>query len=161
MMERLGGRRFGKIMSVMTGVIMAVGTFYGLYQGTFGATGMSAAEAAANSAIGVVDFQHLVGASPLMGNVQNTMKNEVAAAERDFQAKAKTLSEQERMKYSKQLQDRLMHKENELMTPVINSINAAIKKVADKKGLSIVVHKNVVVVGGVDITEDVVKGMKQ
>lgn len=95
-----------------------------------------------------------------MGNVQNTMRNEMAAAEKDFEAKAKTMSEQERMKYGKQLQDRLMNKENELMTPVMNSINAAIKKVADKKGLSVVVHKNAVIVGGVDITEDVVKGLK-
>ena len=46
------------------------------------------------------------------------------------------------------------------MTPVLNSINAAIKAVANKKGLSVVVHKNVVVLGGVDITEEVVKAMK-
>lgn len=160
MIDKLGGKRFVKIMSTFTTVLMAVGTFYGLYQGSFGMTGMSAAEAAANSAIGVVDFQRLLGAAPAMSNVQNTMKNEMAAAEKDFEAKAKSMSEQERMKYGKQLQDRLMNKENELMTPIVNSINAAIKKVADKKGLSVVVHKNVVVVGGVDITEDVVKGMK-
>jgi len=160
MMTKLSGKRFVKMISLVTGGLLVAGTFYGIYQGSFGSMGMSAAEAAANSAIGVVDFQRLLGAAPAMNNVQNTMKNEMAAAEKDFQAKAKSMSEQERMKYGKQLQDRLINKENELMTPVINSINAAIKKVADKKGLSVVVHKNVVVVGGVDITEEVVKGMK-
>ncbi|MCQ2363718.1 MAG: hypothetical protein MJ041_05260 [Acidaminococcaceae bacterium] len=43
---------------------------------------------------------------------------------------------------------------------VRSSISAAIKKVADEEGLSVVVHKNAVIVGGVDITEDVVKGLK-
>lgn len=160
MLTQFSGKRFVKMVSLLTGGLLVAGTFYGIYQGSFGTMGMSAAEAAANSAIGVVDFQRLLGASPMIGNVQNTMKNEMAAAEKDFEAKAKSMSEQERMKYGKQLQDRLMNKENELMTPVVNSINAAIKKVADKKGLSVVVHKNVVVVGGVDITEEVVKGMK-
>lgn len=160
MLTRFASKRFVKMISLATGALLVAGTFYGIYQGSFGTMGMSAAEAAANSAIGVVDFQRVVTASPLMGNVQNTMRNEMAAAEKDFEAKAKTMSEQERMKYGKQLQDRLMNKENELMTPVMNSINAAIKKVADKKGLSVVVHKNAVIVGGVDITEDVVKGLK-
>ena len=128
-----------------------------MMQSGFG--GANVAEAAANSAIGVVDFQRLVTSSPNINNVRNTMKNEVVAAEKDFQEKAKTMSDQEKQKFGQQLQTRLMNRENQLMTPVINAINAAIKKVADKKGLSVVVHKNVVVLGGVDITDEVVKAM--
>ena len=46
------------------------------------------------------------------------------------------------------------------MDPVLKKIEAAIKKVADKKGLSVVVEKSTVVYGGVDITDDVAKSMQ-
>jgi outer membrane protein len=45
------------------------------------------------------------------------------------------------------------------MDPVIKNIEAAIKKVADKKGLSVVVDKNTVIYGGTDITDEVSKSM--
>lgn len=147
-----------RVLSLFVSGLFVVGCFaLSMMQSGFG--GANVAEAAANSAIGVVDFQRLVTSSPNINNVRNTMKNEVMAAEKDFQNKAKSMSDQEKQKFGQQLQTRLMNRENELMTPVINAINAAIKKVADKKGLSVVVHKNVVVLGGVDITEEVVKAM--
>lgn len=158
MMEKFGSPRMVRILSLFVSGLFVVGCFaLSMMQSGFG--GANIAEAAANSAIGVVDFQRLVTSSPNISNVRNTMKNEVAAAEKDFQNKAKSMSDQEKQKFGQQLQTRLMNRENELMTPVINAINAAIKKVADKKGLSVVVHRNVVVLGGVDITEEVVKAM--
>lgn len=147
-----------RVLSLFVSGLFVVGCFaLSMMQSGFG--GANVAEAAANSAIGVVDFQRLVTSSPNINNVRNTMKNEVMAAEKDFQNKAKSMSDQEKQKFGQQLQTRLMNRENQLMTPVINAINAAIKKVADKKGLSVVVHKNVVVLGGVDITDEVVKAM--
>lgn len=158
MMEKFGSPRMVRVLSLFVSGLFVVGCFaLSMMQSGFG--GANVAEAAANSAIGVVDFQRLVTSSPNINNVRNTMKNEVMAAEKDFQNKAKSMSDQEKQKFGQQLQTRLMNRENQLMTPVINAINAAIKKVADKKGLSVVVHKNVVVLGGVDITEEVVKAM--
>lgn len=158
MMEKFGSPRMVRVLSLFVSGLFVVGCFaLSMMQSGFG--GANVAEAAANSAIGVVDFQRLVTSSPNINNVRNTMKNEVMAAEKDFQNKAKSMSDQEKQKFGQQLQTRLMNRENELMTPVINAINAAIKKVADKKGLSVVVHKNVVVLGGVDITDEVVKAM--
>ncbi|WP_093796957.1 OmpH family outer membrane protein [Sporomusa acidovorans] len=43
----------------------------------------------------------------------------------------------------------------ELLKPITDKINAAIKEVADAKGLSVVVGKNVVIYGGVDIIQEV------
>lgn len=158
MMARFGMPRVAKLMSVVMAVIFFGGIFVmGMTMESVG----SAAEAAANSAIGVVDFQRVVTSCPAIENVRNTMKNEIAAAEKDFNAKAKSMSDQEKQKFGQQLQTRLMNRENELMTPILNQINAAIKKVADKKGLEVVVHKTTVVFGGVDITEEVIKGLKQ
>ena len=63
-------------------------------------------------------------------------------------------------RYYQQLQERLANKEKELMDPLMKSIEEAIKKVADKKGLSVVVEKQTVIYGGVDITDEVAKSMQ-
>ena len=36
-----------------------------------------------------------------------------------------------------------------------------IQKIADKKGLSVVVHKDTVVFGGVDITDEVIRALQK
>jgi len=43
-----------------------------------------------------------------------------------------------------------------LLAPLEKSFDDAVKKVADAKGLSVVIDKGAVVYGGVDITQDVV-----
>ncbi|KAA5397393.1 OmpH family outer membrane protein, partial [Phocaeicola dorei] len=63
-------------------------------------------------------------------------------------------------RYYQQLQERLSNKEKELMDPVLKKIETTIKKVADKKGLSVVVDKNTVVYGGLDITDEVSKALQ-
>lgn len=157
MMQRFGSPRMVRLMSLFIAGLFVIGCFaLSMTQSGFG----SHAEAAANSSIGVVDFQRIVTASPMISNVRDTMKNEVAAAEKDFAEKAKSMSEQEKQNFGKQLQSRLMKRENDLMTPLMAQISAAIKKVAEKKGLDVVVHRNTVVFGGVDITEEVVKSLK-
>lgn len=65
----------------------------------------------------------------------------------------------EKQRYYAQLQDRLAQKEREVMAPVLDKVTAAIKKVADSKGLTIVVDKQTVLYGGVDITDDVIKNL--
>ena len=46
------------------------------------------------------------------------------------------------------------------MDPVLKKIETTIKKGADKKGLSVVVDKNTVVYGGLDITDEVSKALQ-
>ena len=62
--------------------------------------------------------------------------------------------------YYTQTQERLANKQKELMDPVLKKIEASIKKIADKNGLAVVVDKNTVVFGGVDITDEVAKSMQ-
>ena len=54
-------------------------------------------------------------------------------------------------------QDSVWQKNEELMEPIENSIQDAVKKVAEKKGLSVVIEKGAVVYGGQDVTQDVIK----
>jgi outer membrane protein len=43
------------------------------------------------------------------------------------------------------------------MEPITKSVEESVKKVAEQKGLSVVLEKGAVVYGGVDITQDVLK----
>ena len=59
--------------------------------------------------------------------------------------------------YRKKLQD----KQSELIKPITESINKAIAAVGKTKGLAVVVDKNAVVYGGLDITQDVAKQLQK
>ena len=59
-----------------------------------------------------------------------------------------------------QLQHNLGNKQQALIEPIYQKVEDAIKAVADKKGLSVVVDKNQVVYGGQDITQEVAKNFK-
>ena len=110
-----------------------------------------------NSAVGVVNYQMIVVSTPDMDAYKTNMQAEIDSAQKEFDEKAKDLPDQEKQRYYTQLQERLGQKDRELKAPILDKINAAIKKVADSKGLTIVVDKQAVLYGGVDITDDVIK----
>lgn len=116
--------------------------------------------AAASSSVGVVNWQTLVVQHPDMQSIKATMENEIAMAKKDFEDKSKTLDQQKQQQLYLQIQERLANKERELMVPMMNKINDSIKKVADAKGLTVVVDKQGVIYGGTDITDEVVKSYK-
>ncbi len=158
MMQKLRNPKNVKLVSLFVAAIFVLGCF----ALTLTQSGMSSSAAAATSesAIGVVNFQAVVSQSPDMAAMQETMKAEVEAAKKDFETKSANMNNEEKQRYYQQLQERLANKQNELMDPVLKKAEAAIQKIADKKGLSVVVDKSTVVFGGVDITEEAVKGMQ-
>ena len=95
-----------------------------------------------------------------MQNVRNAMKSEIDSAQKDFDEKSKSMNDSEKQRYYVQLQERIANKEKELMEPVLKKVEEQIKKVADKKGLSVVVDKSTVIFGGVDITDEVAKSLQ-
>lgn len=116
-----------------------------------------AAPASSSSSIGYIDRQRIMMSHPDMQTVMETMQAEAATAQKSFEEQAKTMSQQEQERFAVQLQQRLQQKEADLMKPIIDKIEAEIKKVAEAKGLTIVVDANIVVYGGTDITSDVIK----
>ena len=115
------------------------------------------ASAAAASNVGVVNYQMLVQQHPDLAKVQTTMQAESEAAKKEFDAKAASLGDKEKQEYYMQLQQRLQLKNQELMVPVFNKVDAVIKEVSDAKGLAVVVDKGAVIYGGTDITDECVK----
>ena len=124
-------------------------------QGSFSSI---ASAASSESAIGVVNYQMLLSQSPDIAGVQEAMKEEIATQQKNFDEKSQNMNDSEKQRYYQQLQEVIANREKELMEPVF--IEAAIKKVADKKGLAVVVEKNTVVYGGLDITDEVAKTLQ-
>ena len=115
------------------------------------------ASAAAASNVGKVNYQMLIQQHPDLAKVQTAMQAENETAKKEFDAKAASLGDKEKQEYYMQLQQRLQLKNQELMVPLFNKIDAVIKEVADAKGLAVVVDAGAVIYGGADITDDCVK----
>jgi len=82
-------------------------------------------------------------------------------AQADFETKSAKMNDQEKSDYYQQTMQRLQQKNEELMEPIEKSIQDAVKSVADKKGLAVVLEKGAVVYGGQDITQDVIKQLSK
>lgn len=158
MMQQLRNPKNVKLVSLFIAAIFVLGCFaLSITQSGFG---KSVSAAATESAIGVVNYQMLIAQSPDLQSVNDAMKTEIETAQKDFDEKSKDMNDAEKRRLYTQTQESLQNKQKELMDPVIKNIEAAIKKVADKKGLAVVVEKNTVVYGGLDITDEVAQTLK-
>lgn len=124
-------------------------------------SGSGIASAASSSNVGVVDYRAIISQVPDVANIQTEMQQAVSEAEQDFKDKSANMSEQEKADYYQQTQMRLSQKQQDLFEPIQKKIDAAVKNVADAKGLSVVLDKGTVVYGGQDITQDVVKKLSK
>lgn len=123
-------------------------------------SGAGIASAAGNGNVGVVDYRQLMSQHPNLQSANEQMQKAVTDAQKEFEEKSANMSDQEKADYYNQTQERLQVKQQELLDPIEKSVDDAIKKVADAKGLSVVLDKNTVVYGGQDITNDVVSRLK-
>ncbi len=116
----------------------------------------SIASAASSSVVGVVSRDQIMQNHPDITNFQTQMQAAVEEVQKDFEEKSAGMSDQEKQDYYAQCTQRLQQKQQELLEPIVQSINDAIKKVADAKGLAVVIDQAAVVYGGQDITQDVI-----
>ena len=122
-----------------------------------GAWGTAQAAQAVTGPVGYVDFIYLVDHHPETASANATLKAEQDAAKQEFQTKAASLGDKEKQDLDRQLGQRLEQKRLDLVKPISAKVVAAANEVANEKGLSIVIGRNDVVCGGVDITQDVLK----
>ena len=119
-------------------------------------TGAGIASAASSVNVGVVDREQVLSQHPDGESFTSQMQAAVTEVQKDFEEKSQGMTDQEKADYYRQCQQRLSQKQSELMEPILKSVDDTIKKVADAKGLSVVIEKAAVVYGGTDITQDVI-----
>ena len=116
----------------------------------------SGVASAAGSSVGVVDYRQVMSQHPDLNNIEQQMQTAIADVKREFEEKSAGMNDQEKADYYQQSQLRLQQKQDELVGPIEQSIQDTIKKVADNKGLQVVIEKSTVIYGGQDITQDVI-----
>lgn len=140
-----------KIVSILIAVIF-VGSVVALALTQTG----NIASAASSSSVGVVEYEQILMQHPNMQSLDDQLKTTVDEIKKEFDEKSAGMNDQEKADYYRQCQERILQKREELLDPIVKSIEAAIKTVADKKGLSVVLAKAAVVYGGQDITSEVI-----
>lgn len=145
-----------KIVSILIAVIF-IGSVVALALTQTG----NIASAASSSSVGVVDMEQISMAHPDVQNIQSQMETTINDIKKEFDEKSAGMSDQEKADYYIQCQDRIRQKQEELLAPIRTSVEAAIKAVADKKGLAVVINKMAVVYGGQDITQDVINQLQK
>ena len=158
MMEKLRNPKNVKTISLIVAAIFVIGCFtLAMSAGGFGSV---ASAAGSESAIGVVDYQVLVSQYPKLEQLNTEMEKAKNEARAEFDSKSQNMNDQQKEEYYRQLQERLQVKFKELDDALRKDIDEVIKKVADKKGLKVVVEKSTVIYGGTDITDEVAKSLQ-
>jgi len=145
-----------KIISVLIAVVF-IGSVVAI---ALTQSGSGIASAAGSGNVGVVDYRQIMSSHPNLQSANEQMQKAVTDAQKEFEEKSKSMGDQEKSDYYNQTQERLQVKQQELLDPITKSVDEAVKKVADTKGLSVVLDKNTVVYGGQDITNDVISRLK-
>ena len=157
MMTALGNKKNVKIFSfALAGVFIAsVGIMAIVSMG-------DTANAAPTSDIGVVDQRQVISDNGTLAlDYQKKMKALADEMQKDFDAKSANLSDEEKEKLFADMQQQYQEKSRVAEKELEEQVTGAVKSIATKRGLSLVVDKSVVIYGGTDITKDVSDNLSQ
>lgn len=156
-MTALGNKKNVKIFSfALAGVFIAsVGIMAIVSMG-------DTANAAPTSDIGVVDQRQVISDNGTLAlDYQKKMKALADEMQKDFDAKSANLSDEEKEKLFADMQQQYQEKSRVAEKELEEQVTGAVKSIATKRGLSLVVDKSAVIYGGTDITKDVSDNLSQ
>ena len=110
--------------------------------------------AADNADIGFVD-QAAISALPAFAAAKRQIDGYGIGLQRQYMARARNASSAEQQRLSGEFQQKVADKQREVLAPLFRRAQIAIASVASSKNLSVVVDKQIVIVGGQDITGSV------
>ena len=118
----------------------------------------AAASSAAIGSVGIVDRGEILNNHPKLEQVRQQLAN--IARQKENEAKAAADKESDNTKKAQAVQGKRMElaqEEQKLMAPIYRDCEQAVREVAVKKKLTLVLDKFVVLIGGEDITQDVIQ----
>lgn len=151
MMTTLGNKKNVKIFSfALAGVFIA--SVAAMAVVSMGDT----ASAAPTSNIGVVDQREVISNNGTLAlNYQQKMQETAQEMQKDFDAKSAGMSDADKEKLFNDMQEQFNQKRTAIEKDMDDQVTSAVKSVASKKGLTLVVDKSAVIYGGNDITKEV------
>jgi outer membrane protein len=109
--------------------------------------------------IGYVDMARAVEAHPRKTSAEGALKDYAQTQIGDAQQRMKAMTPAQREEVQRQVNQQLLKKRQELIGGLEKDIRAAIEKIAKDQGISIVLNREAVLYGGVDLTDQVVKAI--
>jgi outer membrane protein len=110
--------------------------------------------------IGYVEMQRALDSHPRKASSERALQEFFQAKQREFQEKSKSMTAFQRQELDRQLQQQILEKRNELLGGLDKEIRAAVEQAARQAGATIVLDRSVVLYGGTDLTENVIKIVK-
>lgn len=107
--------------------------------------------------IGYVDMARALDAHPGKASAESAYREFAQAQMADAQQRMKAMAAAQRQDLQRQVEQQILKKRVELLGGLEKDIRAAIQKVAAQQGVSIVLSRDVVLYGGVDLTDQVIK----
>lgn len=119
--------------------------------------------------VGYIDINKVLESHPKIEKAKKDINDFAIKTKEDFQkqldeaVKNKTAAEAQQLKaeYEARLNQVVAQKQQEILKPILDDIKLTVRDVAKKKGIDIVLRGEIVVVGGIDITDDVIKAIKK
>lgn len=140
-----------QILSLVMTVLVVVG-FAGLF---------APKTAAAADTIGFVNANAVFTRHPDFQSAGAALQLEQQKAQKEFSSKATSLDEKGKMDLQVSLNERIAKREEALFSPIRNKVRAAINTVAKAAGVTVVLESGTVLVGGIDLTADVIKAISK
>ena len=122
----------------------------------------SPAPSASASSVGVVDRGEILNNHPKLEQVRKQLAE--IARKKENEAKAAADKETDTAKKAQAVQQKRMElaqEEQKLMAPIYQDCEQAVREVAVRRKLGLVLDKFVVLIGGEDITQDVIQQLKK
>jgi outer membrane protein len=149
-MKRWNVKMVGVAVAVI--VVLAAAGFVATRTGSVGS--VFGAQA---TTIGYVDMVRALNAHPGKASAESALRDYAQAQIADAQQKMKTMTPVQRQTLQRQVDQTIFNKRTELLGGLDKDIRAAIQKVAAQQGIGVVLDRTVVLYGGVDLTDQVVK----
>jgi len=107
--------------------------------------------------VGYVDLQKALDAHPRKASAEAALRDYAQAEIADAQARMKTMTPVQKQDVQKQVDQDIFKKRSELLGGLDKDIRAAVETVAKQQSFTIVLSRDVVLYGGVDLTDQVIK----
>ena len=152
------GKEYFISMKKLLALVIAV-SFLAVSASAFGAAKKAAAPTPTTADfVGVVDRGEILNSHPKLAQIRQQLAT--IARQKENEARAAADKETDTAKKAQAVQAKRMElaqEEQRLMAPIYRDCEQAVREVAVKKKLTLVLDKFVVLIGGIDITQDVIQ----
>ena len=113
-----------------------------------------------NNAIGILNVEKVMTDSAKVKQLQDQLNNRGKELSDQLEKDKPNISAEEYQKRQETAYGEFLRTKQDLESQIDNAIKQALEQVAKEKNLGVVLYKNGVAQGGIDITDDVLKKMQ-